>query len=74
MILIVAVCQVTKGQALMTAQDIAEGNAPTTHSLQVNWFHREPGGSTIFVMPPDCDGVAAQPVAERDDGAATYVG
>jgi hypothetical protein len=73
MILIVAVCQVTKGQALMTAQDIAEG-APTTHSLRVNWFHREPGGSTIFVMPPDGDGVAAQPVAGRDDGGATYVG
>jgi hypothetical protein len=73
MIFIVAVCQVTKGQALMTAQDTAEGNAPTIHSLRVNWFHREPGGSTIFVMPPG-DGVAAQAVAERDDGAATYIG
>ncbi len=55
----------------MTAQDIAEGNAPTNHSLRVNWFHREPGGSTIFVMPPAGDGAAAQPVAERDDGTAT---
>ncbi|PZS37705.1 MAG: hypothetical protein DLM62_17800 [Pseudonocardiales bacterium] len=66
-----AVGQVTKGRALMTAQDIAEGNAPTNHSLRVNWFHREPGGSTIFVMPPAGDGAAAQPVAERDDGTAT---
>lgn len=79
MIFLVAGCQVTKGQALMTAQDIAEGSAPaegsaTTHSLQVNWFHREPGGSTIFVMPPVGDGTAAQPVAECDDGAITRVG
>ncbi len=63
----------TKGQALMTGQDIAEGNAPLKHSLQVNWFHREPGGSTIFVLPSEGDGAAAQPVAERHDGAA-YVG
>ncbi|MDQ2790857.1 MAG: hypothetical protein DLM60_13990 [Pseudonocardiales bacterium] len=58
----------------MTAQDIAEGNAPTNHSLWVNWFHREPGGGTIFVMPPEGDAAAAQPVAERDDGAATTCG
>jgi hypothetical protein len=74
MIFFMAVCQVTKGQALMTAQNIAEGNAPTTHSFRVNWFHREPGGSTIFVLPPDGDGAAAQPVPERDGGTATYVG
>ena len=74
MIFIVAVCQVTKGQGLMTAQDIAEGNAPTNHSLRVNWFHREPGGSTNFVMPPAGDGAAAQAVAERDEDAATCGG
>jgi len=67
MIFIVAVRQVTKGQALMTAQDIVEGNAPTNHSLRVNWFHREPGGSTIFVTPPAGDAAPAQPVAGRDD-------
>ena len=80
MIFLVAGSQVTKGQALMTMQGIAEGSAPaegrapTTHSLRVNWFHREPGGSTIFVMPPVGNGTAAQPVAECDDGAITRVG
>lgn len=58
----------------MTAQEIAKGSAPTQHSLRVNWLHREPGGSTIFVMPPDGDGATAQPVAERDDAASTGMG
>jgi hypothetical protein len=66
-------CQVTKGRALMTAQDIAECDAPTNHSLRVNWFHREPGGSTIFAMPEDGD-APARPVAEREDDDATCMG
>ncbi len=55
----------TKGQARMTAQDIAKGSAAASHSLRVNWFHREPGG-TIFVMPPEGHAAAVQPEAERD--------
>jgi hypothetical protein len=69
MIFIVGSVSDDEGTALMTAQDIAEGTAPASHSLWVNWFHREPGGSTIFVMPPAADGAATQPVAERGDDA-----
>jgi hypothetical protein len=53
----------------MTAQ-IVEDHTPTKHAVRVNWFHREPGGSTIFVMPPDGDAATAQPTTQRDDGAA----
>ncbi len=53
----------------MTAQ-IVEDSAPTKHAVRVNWFHREPGGSTIFVMPPDGNAATDQPVAQGDDGAA----
>lgn len=58
----------TKGQALMTAQ-IVEDIAPTKHAVRVNWFLREPGGSTIFVMPPDDAIAGSEPVAERGAGA-----
>jgi hypothetical protein len=53
----------------MTAQ-IVEDSAPAKHAVRVNWFHREPGGSTIFVMPPDGDAATSQPITRRDDGAA----
>jgi hypothetical protein len=53
----------------MAVQGIVEGSAPTKHSVCVEWFRREPGGSTIFVMPVAGDGAAPQPVAERDDDA-----
>jgi hypothetical protein len=59
----------------MTAQDIAERSEPTPRSLRVNWFRREPGGTTIFVMPPDGDAATVQPITEGDDGvAAAHVG
>ncbi|MGH3777845.1 MAG: hypothetical protein ACRDRR_19285 [Pseudonocardiaceae bacterium] len=62
-----------KEQALMAGQDIVEDNAPTRHAVRVDWFRRDPGGGTIFVMPAGGDGAAAQPVADRDDDArATY--
>jgi hypothetical protein len=52
----------------MTAQ-IVEDIAPTKHAVRVNWFLREPGGSTIFVMPPDDAIAGSEPVAERGAGA-----
>jgi hypothetical protein len=53
----------------MTAQ-IVEDSAPMKHAVRVNWFHREPGGSTIFVMPPDGGAAATQPIMQGDDSAA----
>lgn len=55
----------------MAGHGIVEDSAPTTHSVRVNWFRRDPGGTTIFVMPAGDDGAAPQPIAERDDAAAT---
>jgi hypothetical protein len=42
-----------------------QGSAPTRHSLRVDWFLRDPGGTTIFVLPGD-DGVASPPATGRD--------
>lgn len=50
----------------MTTQGVVEGSAPAKHSVRVDWFQRDPDGTTIFVLPGD-DGVASQPVAERDN-------
>lgn len=58
----------------MTVQGILGNNAPTKHSVRVDWFGRDPGGGTIFVMPVDGDGAAAQPAAEHGDDAATHHG
>jgi hypothetical protein len=49
-------------------------SAPTKHSVRVEWFRREAGGFTIFVMPAAGDGAAPQPVAERDDDATATHG
>jgi len=59
----------------MTAQDAVQRSAATTtHSLRVNWFRRDPGGTAIFIMPPDGDAATTHPITERDDGtAAAYV-
>jgi hypothetical protein len=46
-----------KGQALM-AVHVVEEIAPVKHSLRVDWFQRDPGGSTIFVAPAQKDGAA----------------
>lgn len=57
----------------MTVQGIDEDSALTKHVVRVDWFGRDPGGSTIFVMPADGDGAAARPVAVADhDATATH--
>lgn len=35
----------------MAARNIVDDSPPTKHSVRVDWFRREPGGSTIFVVP-----------------------
>jgi hypothetical protein len=52
----------------MTVQGMAESSTPTVHSVRVNWFQRDPGGTAIFVMPADDECPTPQPVAEHDDG------
>jgi hypothetical protein len=49
-----------------------QGSAPTRHSVRVDWFQRDPGGTTIFVLPED-DGVASQ-TATKHDGDITTQG
>jgi hypothetical protein len=37
-----------------SAQDPVEDASRTQHALRINWFSRDPGGSsTIYVLPPD---------------------
>ena len=55
----------------MAAQGIVGGDASMRHVVRVDWFGRDPGGSTIFVMPEVNEGSAAAPVAERDVDDAT---
>lgn len=62
MIFIVAV---DEGMALMAVQGIVEGSAPTKHSVRVDWFRRDPGGTTIFVVPAGGDGAASQRESEQ---------
>jgi hypothetical protein len=50
----------------MAGQGTVKDSAPTKHSVRVDWFQRDPGGSTIFVMPGD-DGAAAQSVADHSN-------
>jgi hypothetical protein len=45
----------------MPAQRVAADSAPTKHSIRVEWFRRDPGG-TIFVKPA------------RDSGCAPHYG
>jgi hypothetical protein len=52
----------------MATQGIVEDGAPTKHVVHVSWFGRDPGGATIFIMPPAEEGAAAHPTAERDGG------
>jgi hypothetical protein len=45
--------------------------------VDVNWFWSDPGGSggsTIYVIPPACDGTAPQQAAECDDAASVTYG
>lgn len=47
----------------MIVQGIAEESTPTRHSVLVNWFLRDPGGTAVFVVPADDDEAAQR--AER---------
>lgn len=58
----------------MAVRGVVEDSAPTKHAVRVDWFHRDPGGGTIFVMPAGDDGAASQPIAERGDHTATNHG
>ncbi|MGH3918868.1 MAG: hypothetical protein ACRDSG_07490 [Pseudonocardiaceae bacterium] len=58
-----------EGMALMAVQGGVEDSALMKHVVRVDWFRRDPGGSTIFIMPAGGDNAAAQPVAEHGDGA-----
>ncbi|HVE96456.1 MAG TPA: hypothetical protein VNA67_05685 [Pseudonocardiaceae bacterium] len=52
-------------RTLTTMQGVVADSTPAKHSVQVDWFRRDPGGTTIFVLPGDND-VASQLVAARD--------
>ncbi|MGH3765237.1 MAG: hypothetical protein ACRDTX_08825 [Pseudonocardiaceae bacterium] len=44
--------------------------APPKHSMRVEWFQRDPGGTTLFVAPLPDGGAAPQP--DADEIAATH--
>lgn len=52
----------------MAGRGTVENSAPTKHSVRVDWFRRDPGGSTVFVMPGN-DGAVSELAIERDDDA-----
>jgi hypothetical protein len=41
--------------------------APTKHSMRVEWFQRDPGGTTLFVAPLRDGDAVPQPVAEHSN-------
>lgn len=50
----------------MVGLGVATGSVQTKHSVRVEWFLREPGGTTIFIMPPGADDTTPQyPTSER---------
>lgn len=55
----------------MAAQGIIEGGAPMRHVVRVDWFQRDPGGSTTFVMPAGVDGATPRQAIEHDNGVSS---
>lgn len=51
----------------MPVQGVVEDSAPMRHAVRVDWFRREPGGGTIFVLPARDEYADLPPVAERTD-------
>ena len=35
----------------MPVRSIVMDSSPAKHSVHVNWFQRDPGGGTLYVMP-----------------------
>lgn len=58
----------------MPVQGVAEDSTPAKHSVRVEWFRRDPGGSTIFVKPTGSDGPAPRPATDSQevDAAAAH--
>lgn len=54
----------------MSVQGVVEDGTPAKHSVRVDWFRRDPGGSTIFVKPTGPDGVAPHPAADDREAEA----
>ncbi|HEY6422621.1 MAG TPA: hypothetical protein VIY28_05095 [Pseudonocardiaceae bacterium] len=55
----------------MAVQGTVEDSAPTKHSVRVDWFGRDPGGTTIFVTPVVGEGAHPQLVAGCIGATAT---
>lgn len=51
----------------MDVRGTVADSAPTKHSMRVEWFQRDPGGTTLFVAPLQDTDVDPQPVAEHAD-------
>lgn len=54
----------------MPVQGVVEDSAPTKHAVRVDWFRREPGGGTIFVLPARDENADLPSVAERTDAGS----
>jgi hypothetical protein len=55
----------------MGVHSIVEDDVLTTkHSVRVDWFQRDPGGGTIFVMPVPESGAASSAGPRADEAAA----
>lgn len=54
-------------RALVDTQDVRDDGS-VKHSVRVDWFRREPGGTTVFVKPSEDPGPAARQ-DHRDDAS-----
>jgi hypothetical protein len=55
----------------MAELSTVKDDAPTKHAVSVTWFRRDPGGSTMFVIPATTDRAGAQPITEHSDCGVT---
>lgn len=57
----------------MDVRGTVADTAPTKHSMRVEWFQRDPGGTTLFVAPLRDGDAASQSAAEHvDEISATH--
>ena len=59
-----------EGTARMAVYGIAKDGSPARHSIQVNWFQRDPGGGTICVIPVPESGPSQSAVTRADEADA----
>lgn len=58
----------------MIVRGVVEGSASTRHAVRVDWFRRDPGGGTLFILPAESEGAVPQPIVEHGEDTAVSQG